>query len=66
VFPGRPLVVLHEDDAARYTSDPEADWAALGTEGVDVVVLPGSDHAMLEADGVAGLGVVLATWAASR
>jgi thioesterase domain-containing protein len=64
-FPGRPLVVLHRDDASRYTSDPTADWGALGTEGVEVVLLPGGDHAMLEPRGVCALAEVLGAWAAS-
>ena len=62
-FPGRPLVVVHGDDAVRYTSDPGAHWSWLGAEGVEVVVLAGADHAMLEVPGVAALASVLAAWA---
>ena len=65
MFPGRPLVVLHQHDAVRYTSNPGADWAPLGSKGVDVVVVPGSDHAMLEVPGVSALANVLTTWAES-
>lgn len=62
-FPGRPLVVLHEEDTALYSTDPEEDWAGLGSEGIELVVLPGSDHAMLEPTGVDGLAAVLRRWA---
>jgi len=63
-FPGRPLVVLHEEDTALYSSDPERDWAALGSEGIEVVIAPGSMHAMLESDGASALADVLTTWTA--
>jgi amino acid adenylation domain-containing protein len=65
-FPGRPLVVLHDADAAEYTARPAVEWDALGTEGVDVLLLPGSDHAMLEGRGAEALAAVLETWAGSR
>jgi thioesterase domain-containing protein len=53
------LLVLHEEDSAGYTKDPERDWAGLATEGVDVEVLPGGDHAMLEEPGVERLAAIL-------
>jgi amino acid adenylation domain-containing protein len=61
-FPGRPLVVLHRDDSTPYIEHPERDWAGLGTDGVDVVVVPGASHAMLE-DGAGELAGVLRSWA---
>ncbi len=64
-FPGRPLAVLHRDDTALYTDRPGDTWATLGTDGVDVVVLTGGGHAMLEDGGVGALASVLGTWAAS-
>ena len=64
-LPGRPLVVLHRDDTAVYTEHPETAWAALGTEGVHVIVVRGSSHTMLEEAGVQELGSVLGAWAAS-
>ena len=50
-FPGRALLVLHDDDTADYTTNPELEWASLAHE-VEVVLLPGRDHAMLEEPGV--------------
>ena len=64
-FPGRPLVVLHERDTAVYTDHAETTWTALGTDGIDVVVLPGDGHAMLEHGGVTKLSAVLCSWLAS-
>jgi len=61
-FPGRPLVVLHQEDTALYSSDPEGDWAALGSEGIELVIAPGSAHSMLEADNVSVLAGVLTSW----
>jgi len=43
----------------EYTDDPARDWATLATEGVDVKILPGLDHAMLEEPGVADLAALL-------
>jgi len=63
-FPGRPLVVLHEEDTALYSSDPERDWAALGSEGIELVIAPGSTHSMLESDNASALADVLTTWTA--
>jgi len=58
-YPGRALLVLHERDTSEYTDDPERDWAGLATQGVDVEVLPGGDHAMLEEPGVGRLAAIL-------
>jgi amino acid adenylation domain-containing protein len=58
-YPGRLLLVLHEDDSSEYTDDPRRDWAGLATAGVDVELLPGSDHAMLEVSGVERLATLL-------
>jgi len=64
--PGRPLVVLHDDDSSEYTDDPERDWTGLGLEGVEVEVLPGGDHDMLEEPGVARLAALLDARLATR
>ena len=60
-FPGTPLVVLHELDTALYTADAETEYRALGTDGIELLMLPGSDHAMLE-HGVDDLVAVLEEW----
>ena len=57
-YGGTALVVLHEDETAAYTDDPGRDWAALA-EHVDLEVLPGAEHSMLELPGVARLGELL-------
>ena len=57
-FPGRALVVLHADDTADFTENPEREWAPLARE-VEVVLLPGGGHAMLEEPGVRRLAELL-------
>jgi amino acid adenylation domain-containing protein len=57
-FPGQALVILHAEETAEYTADPRREWAGLAND-VDVVVLPGRDHAMLEEPGVKELAALL-------
>ncbi|MDH5281524.1 MAG: AMP-binding protein, partial [Thermoleophilia bacterium] len=49
-YPGQALVVLHAEETAVYTENPARDWAALA-DHVDIEVLPGAEHAMLEEPG---------------
>ena len=58
VYPGKALLILHEDDTALYTDNPVQSWAALAEE-IDVTVLPGGGHAMLEEPGSARLAALL-------
>jgi thioesterase domain-containing protein/acyl carrier protein len=58
VYPGKALVILHEDDTALYTDDPVHSWAALA-EQIDVTVLPGRGHAMLEEPGSVRLAALV-------
>jgi thioesterase domain-containing protein len=48
-FTGRPVLFLAREETAGYSRDPSADWARLGTEGVDVREVPG-DHDELLVD----------------
>lgn len=57
-YPGRALVVLHERETALYTNDPTRDWQELA-ERVDIEVVPGADHAMLEEPGVNRLAALI-------
>ena len=57
-FPGRALVVLHADETAQYTSTPEQEWARLADE-IELAMLPGSSHAMLDEPGVRALETLL-------
>jgi thioesterase domain-containing protein len=55
----RPLtVVLGRSSAALYTRSPERAWSRLGPR-VEVIVLPGHDHAMLGPAGAPGLVAAL-------
>ena len=58
VYPATALVILHADETVLYTDDPSRVWAALA-EKLDVAVLPGAGHAMLERPGVARLASLL-------
>lgn len=58
VYPGRALVVLHAEETVAYTEDPARDWAALA-DHVELEVLPGADHAMLEEPGVGRLAELI-------
>lgn len=64
-YVGRPLVVMHRDDTDAYSSRPERDWAGLGSDGVELMLVPGGDHAMLETPGAAELARLIDTWATS-
>jgi hypothetical protein len=44
-FEGPVMVVLGQGTAATYTRRPSATWAGLGRE-VEVILVPGEDHAM--------------------
>ena len=57
-FAGRVLVVLGRGSAAVYTHEPDAVWHRLGRE-VEVVTLPGDDHAMLVEPGATALARAL-------
>lgn len=57
-YPGAAVVVLHQEDTATYTEDPLRDWAKLA-DNIDLVILPGRDHAMLEEPGVARLADIV-------
>lgn len=46
-YPGRVTVVLGRDARPRYLRDPARELAGLADGGVDVVLLPGDEHAML-------------------
>jgi amino acid adenylation domain-containing protein len=50
-YEGSALVLLHEEDTAPYTADPQRDWRGLASS-VEIVMLPGRDHAMMEEPGV--------------
>lgn len=62
-FDGRVVVVLGRTAAALYTQTPERAWRRLGRD-VDVVILPGHDHAMLTASGAPALVAALEAHAA--
>jgi thioesterase domain-containing protein len=51
-------VILHAEETAEYTADPRREWAGLADD-LDVVLLPGRDHAMLEEPGVRELAALL-------
>ena len=57
-YPGAAVVVLHQDDTAIYTENPLRDWAKLA-DTIELVILPGRDHAMLEEPGVARLADIV-------
>ena len=57
-FSGRALVVLHACETTQYTSAPEQEWARLADE-IELAMLPGSFHAMLDEPGVRALGALL-------
>jgi amino acid adenylation domain-containing protein len=57
-FPGQALVILHAEETAEYTADPRREWAGLADD-LDVVLLPGRDHAMLEEPGLRELAALL-------
>lgn len=59
-FPGRALVVLHEDDTALYTDNPQREWAPLA-DYVEIALVPGALHAMLEKPAVGRLAELLST-----
>jgi thioesterase domain-containing protein len=57
-YPGSALLVLHKDETAFYTDDPGHEWSALA-EHIDLEVLPGAEHAMLEEPGVGRLAELI-------
>jgi amino acid adenylation domain-containing protein len=57
-FTGSALVVLHADDTCEYTETPEQEWAPLAEE-IELALLPGSFHAMLDEPGVRALETLL-------
>jgi amino acid adenylation domain-containing protein len=46
-YPGRAILILSQEETAAYSDDPETDWRALCTDGVDVLRLPGDHDAIL-------------------
>ena len=57
-YRGRTLVVLHAEETVLYTDDPARDWAALA-DHIDLEVLPGAEHAMLEEPGSSRLAELI-------
>jgi amino acid adenylation domain-containing protein len=63
-YPGTALLILHEEETSVYSEDPKHDWARIA-ERIDLEVLPGADHAMLEGSGIDRLAALLADRLAS-
>jgi thioesterase domain-containing protein len=63
-FDGPVLVVLGRGTAATYTRRPGATWAGLGRE-VEVVLVPGDDHAMPREPAAHDLAAALSRGAAA-
>jgi hypothetical protein len=59
-FPGTALLVLHRDETGAYTNDPERIWEGLA-DRVELALLPGADHAMLERPGISQLAALIRT-----